>query len=180
MLEMSKISLWENKWSSDIVSYVSSSLHAIQCRAEARRERNGGLTGMFYKVLGGGRIRLWDGQARASLYFTIPDKAKGDIPFSADYMQGTRISFNSREDAIRFAERQGKGWICHRISEDRFNNSIRMGLLCPAGDSQTHSSEELQVTFSLCHVNTLKPYPYLLLSENYIYNPNKLRIARTK
>ena len=26
---------------------------------------------------------------------------------SADYMQGTRMSFNSKEDAVRFAEKQG-------------------------------------------------------------------------
>jgi NADH dehydrogenase (ubiquinone) Fe-S protein 4 len=30
---------------------------------------------------------------------------------SADYMQGTRITFRSKEDAIRFAEKQG-GEIC--------------------------------------------------------------------
>ena len=27
---------------------------------------------------------------------------------SADYMQGTRMSFKSKEDAIHFAEKQGK------------------------------------------------------------------------
>lgn len=27
--------------------------------------------------------------------------------FSADYMQGTRLTFRSKEDAIHFAEKQG-------------------------------------------------------------------------
>lgn len=29
------------------------------------------------------------------------------IVLSADYMQGTRLSFRSKEDAIHFAEKQG-------------------------------------------------------------------------
>ena len=30
-----------------------------------------------------------------------------DVMHSADYMQGTRMSFRSKEDAIHFAEKQG-------------------------------------------------------------------------
>ncbi|KAF8508500.1 hypothetical protein JB92DRAFT_2952910 [Gautieria morchelliformis] len=55
---------------------------------------------------------------------------------------GTRFSFNTREDVIRFAEKQG--WDYY---------------LQPA---------------------TVKPVPPKNYSENYVYNPNKLRIARTK
>ena len=40
-----------------------------------------------------------------------------EIFVSADYLQATRISFNSREDATRFAERQGEDCACHQIWE---------------------------------------------------------------
>lgn len=30
-----------------------------------------------------------------------------DVGYSADYMQGTRMSFKSKEDAVHFAEKQG-------------------------------------------------------------------------
>jgi NADH dehydrogenase (ubiquinone) Fe-S protein 4 len=66
----------------------------------------------------------------------------GLVIVSADYMQGTRISFNTREDAVRFAEKQGGGCICDH-SENNFDGLIRMGLLRSTGNSQTRSSEEL-------------------------------------
>ncbi|KAF8530932.1 NADH-ubiquinone oxidoreductase 21kDa subunit [Gautieria morchelliformis] len=66
----------------------------------------------------------------------------GVVIVSADYMQGTRISFNTREDAIRFAEKQGWDYYVQ-----------------PA---------------------TVKRVPPKNYSENYVYKPNKLRIARTK
>jgi len=61
---------------------------------------------------------------------------------SADYMQGTRMSFRSKEDAIHFAEKQG--WDYY---------------LQPP---------------------TVKRIPPKNYSENFVYKPNKLRIARTK
>ncbi|KAF8555734.1 Ndufs4, NADH dehydrogenase Fe-S protein 4 [Imleria badia] len=61
---------------------------------------------------------------------------------SADYMQGTRISFKSKEDAIHFAEKQG--WDYYVQPE------------------------------------TVKRIPPKNYSENYVYNPHKLRIMRTK
>ena len=42
------------------------------------------------------------------------------VPGSADYMQGTRISFRTKEDAMHFAEKQGMSviflWFRDRIS----------------------------------------------------------------
>lgn len=61
---------------------------------------------------------------------------------SADYMQGTRISFRSKEDAIHFAEKQGWDYYVQ----------------APV-------------------VKRIPPKNY---AENYVYKPNKLRIARTK
>ncbi|KAI5117456.1 hypothetical protein M0805_005833 [Coniferiporia weirii] len=61
---------------------------------------------------------------------------------SADYVQGTRLSFRSKEDAIHFAEKQGWDYF---IQPD-----------------------------------TVKRVPPKNYSENYLYNPNKLRICKTK
>ncbi|KAI0036448.1 ETC complex I subunit conserved region-domain-containing protein [Vararia minispora EC-137] len=61
---------------------------------------------------------------------------------SADYMQGTRISFRSKEDAIHFAEKQGWDYYVQ-----------------PPG------------------AKNIPPKNY---SENFVYKPHKLRIARTK
>ncbi|KZS93709.1 hypothetical protein SISNIDRAFT_400406, partial [Sistotremastrum niveocremeum HHB9708] len=68
---------------------------------------------------------------------------------SGDYMQGTRIGFRSKEDAIHFAEKQGiflviSGWDYYVQQEP---------------------------------VKRIPPKNY---AENYVYKPNKLRIARTK
>ncbi|KAA1469874.1 hypothetical protein DENSPDRAFT_835550 [Dentipellis sp. KUC8613] len=61
---------------------------------------------------------------------------------SADYMQGTRISFSSKDDAVHFAEKQGWDYYVQHP-----------------------------------HVKRIPPKNY---AENYVYKPNKLRIARTK
>ncbi|KAJ8468603.1 hypothetical protein ONZ45_g10956 [Pleurotus djamor] len=61
---------------------------------------------------------------------------------SADYMQGTRMTFKSKDDAVHFAEKQG--WDYY-----------------------------IQPTM----VKRIPPKNY---AENYVYKPNKLRIARTK
>ncbi|KAJ7935709.1 Ndufs4, NADH dehydrogenase Fe-S protein 4 [Mycena leptocephala] len=60
---------------------------------------------------------------------------------SADYMQGTRLTFKSQEDAIHFAKKQG--WDYYPTP-------------------------------------TVKRIPPKNYSENYLYRPNKLRIAKTK
>ena len=97
-------------------------------------------------------------------------------------MQSTRIAFSTREDAIHFAEKQGEPCVCDNIPSINPANMIRLGLLCAAADSQAHTSEKLQVIF--CFVSYWQPVKLitilLLLSENYVYKPNKLRIARTK
>ncbi|KAI0052719.1 hypothetical protein FA95DRAFT_1483169 [Auriscalpium vulgare] len=61
---------------------------------------------------------------------------------SADYMQGTRVSFKSKEDAIHFAEKQGWDYYVQPPPTKK-----------------------------------IPPKNY---AENYVYKPNKLRIARTK
>ncbi|KAJ7578367.1 Ndufs4, NADH dehydrogenase Fe-S protein 4 [Mycena floridula] len=61
---------------------------------------------------------------------------------SADYMQGTRITFKSKEDAIHFAEKQGWDYYVQPP--------------------------------------TVKRIPPKNYSENYLYNPGKLRIMKTK
>ncbi|ETW81702.1 hypothetical protein HETIRDRAFT_440032 [Heterobasidion irregulare TC 32-1] len=61
---------------------------------------------------------------------------------SADYMQGTRMSFRSKEDAIHFTEKQGWDYYVQPPTSKR-----------------------------------IPPKNY---AENYVYKPNKLRIARTK
>ncbi|VDC00685.1 unnamed protein product [Peniophora sp. CBMAI 1063] len=61
---------------------------------------------------------------------------------SADYMQGTRMNFRTKEDAVHFAEKQG--W-----------------------DYYVQQPE----------VKRVPPKNY---AENYLYRPDKLRIAKTK
>ncbi|KAJ7288267.1 Ndufs4, NADH dehydrogenase Fe-S protein 4 [Mycena rebaudengoi] len=61
---------------------------------------------------------------------------------SADYMQGTRLTFKSQEDAIHFAKKQGWDYYVQ--------------------------------------APTVKRVPPKNYSENYLYRPNKLRIAKTK
>jgi len=61
---------------------------------------------------------------------------------SADYMQGTRVSFNTKEDAIHFAEKQGWDYYVQ--------------------------------------LPTVKRIPPKNYAENYVYHPQKLRIAHTK
>ena len=97
---------------------------------------------------------------------------------SADYMQGTRLSFRTKEDAIHFAEKQGEYHIvvCSTFDSPRLQH--RMGLLHvrqldllsnPLADIWYHSSSPERT-----HI---PPKNY---AENYVYKPNKLRIMRTK
>ncbi|CAG7852212.1 SubName: Full=Probable NADH-ubiquinone oxidoreductase 21 kDa subunit, mitochondrial {ECO:0000313/EMBL:CCA67646.1} [Serendipita indica DSM 11827] len=78
---------------------------------------------------------------------TLPGAGRWENPLmgwasSADYMQGTRMSFDSAEDAIKFAEKQGWDYYVQPP--------------------------------------TVKRIPPKNYAENYVYKPNKLRIARTK
>ncbi|KDQ62310.1 hypothetical protein JAAARDRAFT_122204 [Jaapia argillacea MUCL 33604] len=77
----------------------------------------------------------------------LPGGARWENPLmgwasSADYMQGTRMSFRSKEDAVHFAEKQGWDYYVQPP--------------------------------------TVKRIPPKNYAENYVYKPNKLRIARTK
>ena len=49
---------------------------------------------------------------------------------SADYMQGTRLSFRSKEDAMHFAEKQGMPAAVLHLSKPSDILTVRMGLLC--------------------------------------------------
>jgi hypothetical protein len=73
-----------------------------------RRATVGGWTGTSFLEVDVGRIHLWDGPARV-LYLGSSNVAQcaDMVLFRADYMQGTRQSFRTKEDAIAFAERQG-------------------------------------------------------------------------
>ncbi len=39
---------------------------------------------------------------------------------SGDFMQGTKVNFKSKEDAIAFAEKQGYEWYVQEPNERRF------------------------------------------------------------
>lgn len=77
---------------------------------------------------------------------------------SADYMQGTRLSFTSTEDAVRFAEKQGWDYYVQQ------------------------PTIKVRVIISKRHVviNAMQRIPPKNYGENYAYKPHKLRIARTK
>jgi hypothetical protein len=74
------------------------------------RESVGVLTSTFCKEGVDGRIRLWGGRARKSERHSSPRGLMSN--HRADYMQGTRLSFRSKEDAIHFAEKQGECLSC--------------------------------------------------------------------
>ncbi|KAI0350359.1 hypothetical protein OH77DRAFT_1507036 [Trametes cingulata] len=79
---------------------------------------------------------------------------------SADYMQGTRLSFRTKEDAIHFAEKQGmssSGLLDQPLTDLRI-----------AGWDYYVAHEE---------INRIPPKNY---AENFLYKPSKLRLIRTK
>lgn len=84
----------------------------------------------------------------------------------ADYMQGTRMSFKSKEDAIHFAEKQG---VLSLLSPTRAV-TIRL-------QPTIHCSPGWDYYLQPPTVKKIPPKNY---SENFLYRPNKLRIARTK
>ncbi|KZT65813.1 hypothetical protein DAEQUDRAFT_715924 [Daedalea quercina L-15889] len=77
---------------------------------------------------------------------------------SADYMQGTRIGFRTKEDAIHFAEKQGA---CMLLLGVAFIDGM-------AGWDYYVQQPEIKVR---------PPKNY---AENFLYKPNKLRLIRTK
>ncbi|KAJ3769569.1 Ndufs4, NADH dehydrogenase Fe-S protein 4 [Lentinula raphanica] len=85
---------------------------------------------------------------------------------SADYMQGTRMSFRSKEDAIHFAEKQGTDTLISVVSTstDLSRTPIQRG---SGWDYYVQNPE----------VKKIPPKNY---AENYLYRKDKLRIMRTK
>ncbi|KAI0366923.1 hypothetical protein BV20DRAFT_981683 [Pilatotrama ljubarskyi] len=78
---------------------------------------------------------------------------------SADYMQGTRLSFRTKEDAIHFAEKQGWDYYVYETLQ----------LQAPSRLTGLHSAAP--------EINRIPPKNY---AENFLYKPSKLRIVRTK
>lgn len=78
-----------------------------RCRAVEPRASGGGLTGIFSRAEAAGRILSWDGPARAHILNLFRLIMLTFRHGSADYMQGTRLTFKSQEDAIHFAKKQG-------------------------------------------------------------------------
>ena len=95
-------------------------------------------------------------------------------------MQGTRISFKSKEDAIHFAEKQGIQYFFPGASfVDVALFDPRVGLLRvsfkpPCCVYVVHQS------CSCSQAETVKRIPPKNYSENFVYKPHKLRIMRTK
>lgn len=54
---------------------------------------------------------------------------KTKLAHSADYMQGTRLSFRSKEDAIHFVEKQGQFGQSYECSSRLISTFSRLGLL---------------------------------------------------
>lgn len=71
----------------------------------------------------------------------------------ADYMQGTRVLFSTKEDAVRFAEKQGKLIFVRSIILSLSSFLFRLGLLYPTLNNQTRPTEKLQV----CPLRTNSP-----------------------
>ena len=93
-------------------------------------------------------------------------------------MQGTRVLFNSKEDAIAFAEKQGQlVWFLVGLITDRVG--FRLGLLCSTTRRQTYPPKELQAR-PFHSIHSSPKSLRIPCSENYVYKPHKLRIVRTK
>lgn len=68
-----------------------------------------------------------------------------DMGISADYMQGTRVLYSTKEDAIRFAEKQGR--LLYYLEKTHvFFGVFRLGLLCATPASEAYSPKELQAS----------------------------------
>lgn len=74
-------------------------------------------------------------------------------------MQGTRLGFRTKEDAIHFAEKQGWDYYVYVPRSLLFARCI-----------YATSSQQPEIKVRL-------PKNY---SENFLYKPNKLRLIRTK
>lgn len=108
--------------------------------------------------MGDGRTHSWAMRPRASVSAIRPP-VRLTLAHSADYMQGTRMTFSSKEDAMRFCDRQGARQ-CVLPARPRLTRI--------AGWDYYVQGEGVQ---------RIPPKNY---AENYVYKPHTLRIARTK
>ncbi len=92
-------------------------------------------------------------------------------------MQGTRLSFRSKEDAIHFAEKQGSSYSSMSVFT-LFTSFLRLGLL-RVRIGRAPLLTELTVSLVSAHseVTRIPPKNY---AENFLYQPSKLRLIRTK
>jgi len=101
----------DSRAASSVCTYLSAT--RIQCRVVALRANVGELIGISCKERVGGRILWWAGQARELVLWPflcvlqLRDELLIVHVTQCDYMQGTRMSFKSKADAIHFAEKQG-------------------------------------------------------------------------
>jgi NADH dehydrogenase (ubiquinone) Fe-S protein 4 len=115
--------------SSGTAPCASTSRRATRCRVAARRWSAGVLIGIFFPGVDAGRTRSWGGPARALLASCRVSRMPTGC--RADYMQGTRVSFRSKEDAIHFAEKQGAyAEVLLRRAQSNTGVCHRLGLLC--------------------------------------------------
>jgi hypothetical protein len=137
---------------------VSSSRHATLCRVADRRATVGGWTGTSFLEVDVGRIHSWDGPARV-LYLGSSNVAQcaDMVLFRADYMQGTRQSFRTKEDAIAFAERQGRLSIALTSTSPIYISDSCSPFICRLGLLRvSHASMYAPLMHLLTHPSTDK------------------------
>jgi len=91
-------------------------------------------------------------------------------------MQGTRLSFRTKEDAIHFAEKQGIFFAMSLPYEPRLNYLQDGIILCMSPPPAFIKV----LMFHHSQQPTVKRIPPKNYAENYVYRPNTLRIMRTK
>lgn len=103
---------------------------------------------------------------------------------SADYMQGTTLAFRTREDACRFAERQGWEYYVQEPKAARIPPKSYGEFANPHFDFDSQALYHTHIHFPkplLLRPTKLLQEPTLTVTaENYTHVPGKLRIHHTK
>jgi NADH dehydrogenase (ubiquinone) Fe-S protein 4 len=89
------------------VQFASTSRPEIPCNLDPANLNAGGLTGIFWRAVDDGKTPSWALLAREWNVLFLLTILSSTPNTRADYMQGTRVTFRSKEDAIHFAEKQG-------------------------------------------------------------------------
>ena len=106
--------------------------------------------------------------------------------FSADYMQGTRLAFNSQDDAIHFAEKQGVSCFLFAKYPKALNYIDRLGLLCTTFHCQADTAQELrrelrvqatQASYRPHQIDSVVRILYLRTHQAVCVVPPRLRLA---